>query len=246
MDCLEFRRMLAATPHARDPAMEAHRRDCPACQAAWEQAQHFEDALLDALHVPVPEGLADRIVLAQATGHRQRFWRGRRTFLALAASVLVAMGIAGISWQQIDAHSLPALAVAHMPPEIQSLDLTRPLTAQAIDAGFAGRDVSLRGPAPADTTYVHDCMVGKYEAVHLVNRRDGEPVVVLYLPDKRVARTRDFARQGWVGRTLPLGSGSLVLLTDRGNRAPFNTLAREWRHAIEGPGNAAPRAPVAP
>lgn len=246
MDCLEFRRILAATPHAHDPGMEAHRRDCPACQAAWEQAQRFEDDLLDALNVPVPEGLADRIVLAQSTGRRQRISRGRRTFLALAASLLVALGLGGIAWQHLDARSLPALAVAHMPPEIHALDLTRPLTARAIDIGFAGRDVALRGPAPPDTTYVHDCMVGPYEAVHLVNRRDGEPVVVLYFPDKRVARARDFTRHGWVGRTLPLGSGSLVLLTDRGNRAPFDRLAREWRHAIEGPGIAAPRAPVAP
>ncbi len=246
MDCLEFRRHLAATPRSSDPGMEAHRRGCPACRAAWEQAQSFENELLDALHVPAPEGLAERIVLAQATGRRQRIGRGRRALLAIAASLLVAMGVGGIAWQHLDAHSLPALAVAHMPPEIHSLDLTRPLTAQTIDAGFAGRDLVLRGPAPADTTYVHDCMVGKYEAVHLVTRRDGEPVVVLYLPDKRVAKARDFRRQGWVGRTMPLGSGSLVLLTNRGNRAPFHALAREWQRAIEGPAASLQRAPLAP
>lgn len=246
MDCLEFRRTLAATPQTHDPAMDAHRRECPACQAAWEQAQRFENDLLGALQVPMPEGLTERILLAQATGRRQRASHGRRVFMAMAASLLVALGIGGVAWQQVDAHSLPALAVAHMPPEIDSLNLTAPLTAQAIAAGFAGRDVALRGPVPVDTTYVHDCMVGKYHAVHLVTRRDGEPVVVLYLPDKRVARERDFDRHGWIGRAMPLGRGSLVLLTNRGNAAPFDAVAAGWRRAIEGPGTAPDRAPLAP
>ena len=70
--------------------------------------------------------------------------------------------------------------------------------------------------------------------------------MVLYLPGKHVARVRDFRRQGWVGRTLPLGPGSLVLMTNRGNRAPFPALARAWRRAIEGPATPVQRAPLAP
>ncbi len=246
MDCLEFRRSLAATPRANDPAMDAHRRECAACQAAWEQAQRFEDDLMGALAVAVPEGLAERILLARATGRRQRAWRGRRMALAMAASLLVALGVGGAIWQHLDAQSLPALAVAHMPPEIGSLDLTQPLAAPAVARVFAVRDVALRGPMPDDTTYVHDCMVGKYHAVHLVTRRDGEPVVVLYLPDKHVTRARDFDRHGWVGREMPLDRGALVLLTNRGDSAPFASVAADWRRAIEGPGAVPARAPLAP
>jgi hypothetical protein len=246
MDCLEFRRILAATPRAQDPTMGAHRNACPACQSAWEQAQRFEDELLGALQVPVPEGLTERILLAQTTGRRQRSARGRRGLLALAASLLVALGLGAATWQQIDARSLPALAVAHMPPEISSLALTQPISAQAVANGFAGRNLPLPGPVPAGTTYVHDCMVGPYPAVHMVTRRDGEPVVVLYLPDKRVARARNFARHGWVGREMPLDRGSLVLLTNGGNRAPFHAVASAWRQAIEGTHLSFVHEPLAP
>lgn len=246
MDCLEFRRILASTPRSDDPDFVAHRRECAACAAAWERAQRFEHDLDRALQVPVPEGLADRILLAQATGRRRRFTRGRRVALSLAASVLVALGIGGIAWQQIDAHSLPALSVAHMPPEIASLDLIRPLTTKAVEDGFAGRDVALQGPVPAGTTYVQDCMVGTYKAVHLVTRRDGEPVVVLYFPHMHVDRERDFDRGGWRGREMPLGAGSLVLLTDRGSAAPFDAVAADWQRAIEGPAATPERTPVAP
>ncbi|GAB3023499.1 hypothetical protein GCM10027285_01550 [Oleiagrimonas citrea] len=246
MDCLEFRRILTATPHSDDPAFIAHRRECASCAAAWERAQAFENELMQALNMPAPEGLTDRILLAQTTGRRQRISRGRRIALSLAASVLVALGVGGVVWQQVDAHSLPALAVAHMPPEIESLNLTEPLTTQAVAAGFAGRNLALRGPVPTGTTYVHDCEVGRYKAVHLVTRRDGEPVVVLYMPDKRVAKTRDFDRHGWVGREMPMGTGSLVLLTNRGTRAPFDAVAADWRKAIQGPGADAGHAPLAP
>jgi hypothetical protein len=236
MDCLEFRRLIAATPNADHAQMRAHRNDCTACATAWERAQRFEHELEQALHIPVPEGLADRVVLAQATGPRSRFTSARRTFLALAASVLIALGAGAGIWQQVDAHSLPALAVTHMQPEISSLSLTRPISEQAVAAGFAARSLTLRGPVPKGTTYVHDCILGKdIKAVHLVTRRDGEAVAVLFVPHRSISKPRDFHRDGWTGREVPLDGGALVMLTDHGNSKPFNALARDWSHAIMGP-----------
>ena len=234
MDCLEFRRRLGAEPQSRDPELLAHRSHCAACAAAWERAQAFERELLEALDVPVPEGLADRVLLAQATGERRRQTRRRHVAFALAASLLLALGVGGYGWRQMDARSLPALAVAHMPGEIHSLDLVQPIDAPAIAAGFTARGVALRGPAPADVTYVHDCPVGPYKTVHLVNRLDGTPVAVLYLPHKQVARTRDFHRDGWHGRIVPLEHGTLVMLTNRAGAAHFDAVAQGWRAAIDG------------
>ncbi|MBQ4855134.1 DUF3379 family protein [Rhodanobacter sp. B2A1Ga4] len=238
MDCLEFRRRLGAEPHVRDPEGLAHRDDCAACRAAWERAQSFEHALQGALDVPVPEGLAERVLLAQATGQRQHAVRRHRVALALAASLLLALGVGGYGWRQLDAHSLPALAVAHMPGEIHSLDLVQPIAAPAIAAGFADRGVSLHGPAPADVTYVHDCPVGPYKTVHLVSRVDGTPVAVLYLPHKQVAKASDFHRGSWHGRIVPLQHGTLVMLTDRGGAPHFDAVAQGWRMAIDGVGGA--------
>ena len=72
MECLEFRRRLGAEPHSRDPQVLAHRETCASCAAAWEKAQRFDRDLQGALDVPVPEGLAERVLLAQATGEHQR------------------------------------------------------------------------------------------------------------------------------------------------------------------------------
>ncbi|BFI97529.1 MAG: hypothetical protein RSP_30390 [Rhodanobacter sp.] len=237
MDCLEFRRRLGAEPQTRDPELLAHRDECAACAAAWERARAFERELHAALTVPVPAGLADRVLLAQATGERRQAVRRRRhVAFALAASLLLALGGGGYAWRQFEAHSLPALAVAHMPGEIRSFDLVQPIGAPAIAEGFAARGVSLRGPAPRDVTYVHDCPVGPYKTVHLVSRVDGTPVAVLYLPRTQVARVRDFRRDGWRGRIVPLAHGTLVMLTDRAGTPHFDAVASDWRIAIDGEG----------
>lgn len=247
MDCLEFRRQLGAEPHLDSPELRAHRDRCPACAAAWTRAQQFERELAAALAVPVPEGLAERVLLAQATMERGRRRRRHTAWLAIAATVLLTVLGGGGLWMHADAHSLPAMAVAHAraAEEAFSLHLTRPLTRQAVAAGFAGRGLALRGPVPAHTTYVHDCIVGPYRVVHLVTRADGEAVVVLYVPHHAIDSDREFHRGDWRGREVAMTGGTLVLLTRGGDRAPLVPLARAWQHAIEGSRDST-RAPLAP
>ena len=235
MDCLEFRRRLGADPQARDPDMAAHRVGCAACAAAAARAQRFEQALLDALNVPVPAHLSERVLFAKATAERHQFVRRRRMALAIAASLILAVGIGGVTWRQSYAQSLPVLAIAHMPGEISTFALTRPVADQAVIAGFAARQVALKGFVPPNTTYVQDCPVGAYATVHLVSRIDGQSVAMLYFPHKRAER-KDFNRDGWQGREVPLAQGTLVMLTNRGGTRSFDQLEWAWRAAIDGPG----------
>ena len=121
-----------------------------------------------------------------------------------------------------------------MPGEISTFELTQPVAGQTVVAGFAARHVVLKGALPRDTTYVHDCPVGSYATVHLVSRIDGQPVAVLYFPHA-LAERKDFTRDGWQGREVPLAQGALVMLTDRGGSRPFDELEQAWRVAIDGP-----------
>jgi hypothetical protein len=236
MNCLEFRRRIGAEPRSRDPELLAHRDSCKeGCAAFWQRAQRFEDDFEAALAIPVPEGLADRILLAQATGERRRQVGRRRTWMAMAASVLIAFAGAGTLWRQADLNSVPALAVAHMPEEMDAMSLVEPMTDAQVEAGFVGRATRLKGPAPAGVTYVHDCRVGPYPAVHLVTRMNDEPVVALYMPGKMVDKTSEFHRDGWDGREVALSSGTLVVMAQGASRKTRDAVERGWRAAIEGP-----------
>ncbi|MET0505747.1 MAG: DUF3379 family protein [Luteibacter sp.] len=238
MNCLDFRRRITAEPRSRDAALLAHRDSCKdGCAAFWQRAQRFEDDFESALaDIPVPDGLADRILLAQATGERRRQVGRRRAWMAMAASLLIAVFGGGMLWRHMDQASLPALAVAHMPYEIDALGLTRTMTDAQVEAGFAGRSAHLKGPAPAGVTYVHDCDIGPYPAVHLVTRVDDEAVVALYMPGKMSEASSDFHRDGWDGRQIALSGGTLVVMAPQGaSHRTMAAVARGWREAIEGP-----------
>ncbi|TCV92812.1 uncharacterized protein DUF3379 [Luteibacter rhizovicinus] len=236
MNCLEFRRRITAEPHSHDPELLAHRDECAQCMAFWQRAQRFEDELAEAMAVPVPAGLADRILLAQATGVRRQQVVRRRGWMALAASVLIAVGGGTVMWKQAQAGSLPALAVAHMPIERAALALTQPIGETMVVEGFAERGTQMRGPMPAGVTYVHDCQVGPYKAVHVVTRVDDQPVVALYMPGKMIDKSDDFSRDGWTGREIPLNNGTLVVLAQNANPRALDAAEAGWRMAIDGAG----------
>ncbi len=212
MDCLEFRRRLAAEPRGREADFIAHRDSCHAgCTEAWWRAQRLEKRIESALSIETPSNLAERIVLAQATRtrvRRRRAWFG----LAAAASLAIAVGVGTFGWQrQASADPLPALGVAHLHHEAFALAMTRPVSAADLRENFAARGLTLRA-MPADAVFVRDCDIGPYRTVHLVFRIGDEPVTALYFLDRKTARVRDFKHAGWQGREVPIARGTLLLL----------------------------------
>ncbi|HEY9112417.1 MAG TPA: DUF3379 family protein [Rhodanobacteraceae bacterium] len=216
MECLEFRRRLAADPTARDSEFLAHRDACRAgCSESWGRAQRFERQIRRALQsVEAPSDLAERVLLAQATSQRSRMRRRWQIGLALAASLLVALVVAGYAWNlRASDHggALAGMAIAHVRSEAYSLTMTQPVGDAQLRPVFAKRGVALR-EVPVHAVFAADCRVGPYRAVHLVLRENGNPVTALYVVGHRIADARDFHRAGWQGREVPMGSGTLVLL----------------------------------
>lgn len=232
MDCLEFRRHLAAEPRTRDPAFLAHRGTCHAgCTEAWWRAQRLERHIDQALAIDVPAQLAERILLAQTTRTRNR-GRQRWQAFAVAASLLIALGLGMFAVdRRASADPLPAMGVAHLAGEADALTRTQPLDDSALHRGFAGYGLSLRA-MPDDAVYVHDCVIGQYRVLHLVFREDHEAVTALYFVDKASSRSRNFHRDGWQGREIPLNHGTLLLLS--ADTRGFAAVEQSMRDALDG------------
>lgn len=236
MDCLEFRRLLGSDPHVGDRAAREHLQGCPFCADAYARAQAFEMRLAAALNVPVPDGLADRILLAQLTGERRRrnSTRTRLGWIALAAAASLALAI-GV-WRRQEAASMPLsqLVAEHVmaPAERDALSRTAPLPEAEVRKAFADRGVAI-GAVPDGIAYVAECPVGALRTVHMVMPRGGEPVSVVYVVQHRVAAAADFERDGLQGREVPIRNGTLVLLAK--DASSFAALERVWQEAIEGP-----------
>lgn len=242
MDCLEFRRRLGADPRALDRTARAHFDGCAGCADAHVRALAFDARLAKAMAVSVPDGLADRILLAQVTVDRQRLRAGRSRVmwvsLAAAASLMLAVGLLRHSGSPLPTASLPDLVTAHVvaPDERDALTKTAALPTDDIRHAFADRGVTLAS-VPTDVAYVSECGIDKYRTVHMVMPEDGTPVSVIYVVQHRAKATEDFQRKGLAGREVPMADGTLVMLaSDSGH---FDALEHIWRVAIEGAPNTA-------
>ena len=230
MNCLEFRRQLGVDPQSAGTEFVRHRQECARCAEAAGRALEFETALRRALSIDTSPQLAESILFAQATRERQRRYTYLRRggLLALAATLVLAIGIG----MRVEASPLPAQAVEHLRGESEALSLTAPLPAQAIREAFAKRGIALTHDVPDNVVYAACCPMGKHLTVHMVMAGGGDPVTVIYLVDERARDSEDFQREGWQGRSVPLGHGTLVLLAR--NSGQFDRIVAEWRSALRG------------
>ncbi|HVT32985.1 MAG TPA: DUF3379 family protein [Rhodanobacteraceae bacterium] len=232
MDCLEFRRLLGSDPRVADPAARAHLETCPRCQDAFARAQAFEARIASALAVAVPEGLADRVLLAQLTAERQRHRGFRYGWIALAAAAALVVAVGLVRREGASARSLPDLVVAHVNgPERPALALRAQVPSSEVERAFAERGVQLAS-VPAGISYVHKCPVGDYRTVHMVMPKDDRPVSVLYVTHYHASGVTDFERDALHGREVPIADGTLVMVAE--NTSAFDAIEHDWRDAIEG------------
>jgi hypothetical protein len=228
MNCLEFRRQLGIDPHSTVADFVRHRQECARCAEAAARASEFEAALRRALHVEAKPQLAESMLLAQATQEQRRQATLRRGGLfALAAALALAVGI-GL---RVEAKPLPVQAVDHLHHEAQVLMSTRPVSAESVRAAFAQRGLTL-ARVPDGIAFVGCCPMGKHLTVHLVMPESDGPVSVIYVVDQRSTQREDFQREGWHGRSVPLGSGTLILLARETDH--FDGVEAAWREALKG------------
>lgn len=88
-DCLGIRRRLLAAPRDREADLRAHLSECRSCARFADDLKALDRKVTKATRIPVPEGLNERIMLAQAGG---RHPRAGRALLAAAAALFVSIG----------------------------------------------------------------------------------------------------------------------------------------------------------
>jgi hypothetical protein len=229
MNCLEFRRELNIDPRSNAADFLAHARECARCAQAQADALAFESTLGRALEVSVPANLAESILLAQATDQHREYarWRRGTGWLAVAAAAVLAVGI---GWRVTRAPSLGDAAIAHMlGEEAPALALTTAVPDDAVRKAFAKRGIDI-AQIPADISYVQCCPVGKFKSVHMIMPRANGPVTVMYLTDKASASATTFAHAGWIGRSVPMAQGTLVLIGH--DASQFDQVQGEWQAAL--------------
>lgn len=230
MNCLEFRRQLASEPHARQPGFVAHREQCGRCAEAHAQALAFEDRLGRVLAVPLPDGLADRVLLRQSTvALRERRQQRRATAWRMAAALVLGLGVGSLWVVYAPAQALPELAVGHLSHEPHALKATATVALSEVRALFTEREIGLVDD-PGAVNYLNPCRLGRERTLHMVVQTVDGPVTVYYVIGRVEPQRSDWQRDGLMGRSIPAREGTLVLLA--GNDRAFDALERSWMRAL--------------
>ncbi|WP_405601420.1 MULTISPECIES: DUF3379 family protein [unclassified Pseudoalteromonas] len=198
MDELEFRRRTIAQPNDIDKELMEFADNNPERQSFINDMKEFDQYIQDALDIPVPENLADRILLntslkekalqdEQAAGDnvvdaRSRF-KFDRVHLALAASFFVAIGAFFMSTEQNIAHEAGEHALAHVYYEINALDKKEPISLQSVNDKLAVLGGHIE-ELPGAITYAMFCDFKGEKGLHLIFESDFGPMTVFIVPSE--------------------------------------------------------------
>ncbi len=231
MHCLEFRRRLLADPGNRDPAIQAHARDCASCSRWAAGSPRFEYLLRQAMDVEVPENLASRILLRHAFRNPRLDGTRRRAF-ALVAGILVTGLLGGtLLWFELK----PALVddvFVHMDEMSYTLTSTTILDNNTVAGvfGWFGADVS---PELGDVSFANVCVFRDKRVAHVVLREVRSPVTVIIMPEEQLTRPSHISRGRRSGLLLPYADGSMAIVSERGQR--LDKLEDRIRNAVRWP-----------
>ena len=217
MNCAGARLQIGAAPALSTPELERHIAGCAECARFRTEMQALDGDIRRALQTP-PE------LPARARRSVPPLWRP----WALAASVLLAMSVAGV-WLLRPSDTLASELVSHVHAEPGSWATHEQIDGagitQALRAAGVGFDVT------ADKiTYAHSCWFRGHYVPHLVLQTDKGPVTVILLRHERVRAPQSFREGGLSGVIVPAEDGSIALLAQRDGG--LEQLAQQMRQDV--------------
>lgn len=206
MNCLDFRREALAQPLRLAIVARQHADECSECRAFLERQRSLDADLFDAMRVPAPDGLADRVLVAQGIRRRPRAWGW-----ALAASIVLAAGLVAFVAPELAGRALAGEAIAHVKEEPQSFTIAQMHAPETLSTELAVQGVRLA--RALEVTYAQLCPMGEVRARHLVVSTDAGPVTLLLLPDDATRRNRAIREaNGLTAISLPAARGSVAIV----------------------------------
>ncbi len=212
MNCAQYRRAVLADPRDANPELRLHRDGCRECLQYTERLLRFEGRLERAVRVSVPAAAEARVAPLRAPAP-PRGLKARRGWLAMAASVLILVAVAGGLWLAEPHSSLAADVVAHVAEEPQAWARTDiPATAPELAHALGDAQVRL-DPKAGMVSYARSCLFRAHHVPHLVVQTEMGPVTVMVLAHESVSKPDWFDEQGYHGVILPVpGHGGLAVL----------------------------------
>lgn len=229
MNCLEFRRRCLAEPGNQDNEFVRHKNECAACTDFAEHMRKVNKTLVEALRVDVPENLASRIILRQSLQKSEVPSKYKPRRYAIAASLLLTLGLAGGLYTIISTAPFHRAVMAHLDGEWDLLVQRQGVSDQKLMSVLDSVGGELKGDI-GKIRHASLCDFSEYGGAHLVLEGRKGPVVVLLLPEKHIAGAKVVSGDRANGIIVPTNNGSMAIVSNEGEA--FHDIARRVRSAV--------------
>lgn len=229
MDDLQYRRSIYADPTSQDEDIIAAQNADPAKKQLAQELYLFDEKLKQAMDIPVPDDLCNKLLLRQTLASHQQEKRKSRVHLALAASVAIVAGLL-VHYLQFSSSytNLGDYALAHVHHEqgdfynnddnrVSLTSLNKKMT--TFNASF---DESLGELISADY-----CRFDGMKSLHLVFKGVTDTVAVFVIPKKEhLAFTNKFSNHKLQGESLGFKQANILVVADK------NESLEAWQRKI--------------
>jgi hypothetical protein len=198
-ECRHARLHIGADPQHLPADVAAHVAGCEACRRFRDETLALDGRVHAALELPLER-------------FRPRAQPVRR--FALAASVVLALLLAGGAWVLRPATALARDVVTHVEEEADSWGASQRLPAEQIAAILRTAGAHLDTSLPV--VYGYPCPFRGRPIAHLVVRTSNGPRTIMLLPHDHVRWRKKFSQDGLQGVLLPAGKGSIAVLSRDG------------------------------
>jgi len=185
MNFSEFKKLIGADPGSKDPEVLRARQSGPEFEAAATEAEAFEKKLQAAVHIRPPDDLLEQIQAIGQANVRKPKWIP----LALAASLLIAVGAGGLYWRQThywdSVESYVSEHYAHDGTRVMGRAAAKMPNAE-IEKVLAKLDASADKTLAGHIMYIKFCPTPDGRGAHMVVSTDQGPMTVIYMPEIQV------------------------------------------------------------
>jgi hypothetical protein len=229
MDDLTFRKAVYAEPFTTDPAVIDAAAQDPKKQAFWDTLKTMENELKSAMEIPVPENLAEKLILRQSIQVHKSHSQKRPWYLALAASIVFA-SVLTIGMLKTGSGKLTDDVLAHM----SHVDIEMMNSAKIGNKTINEKMASFNGQVNGDLGEVvsaNYCYLDKIKSLHLIIRGENGLISLFVVPDSITeSLTKTFNNATYKGTSFLLNSARVIVVGE--NQADIEQLQQRAKQAM--------------
>ncbi len=211
MNCLDVCRELSADPYTTNVSIKNHLLTCDACSCYVKQHVKLTEDLQQVINIEMPQGLVSRIILQQSINEKKQIGSRRNRVYAVAASVLLSIGIfSGVLWLNSPV-SLQQEVLNHVINEQQHL--LDDNNVQLTKLNSLLNDFNLRiDSSLGKINYAGSCTIRGSKGLHIVLQAKTGPVTILLMPNEKINNRQQVGNAQFTGSVVPINNGSFAII----------------------------------